>query len=174
MASWPQAAHVFEADHIVALRAAEAAGRPLLVRGDPGTGKSQLAHAAAVAAQRQFLPLVVDARTEATDMMWRFDAVARLADAHLASVPGSGAPTGLDVAAYLQPGAMWWAFNWEGALRQANAARIKVTVPKLPPRTLAGHLKRARCCWLMRSTRPRLMCPMACSRRWAMAASRSA
>ena len=133
MASWPQAAHVFEADHIVALRAAEAAGRPLLVRGDPGTGKSQLAHAAAVAAQRQFLPLVVDARTEATDMMWRFDAVARLADAHLASVPGSGAPTGLDVAAYLQPGALWWAFNWEGALQQAKAARIKVNVPKLPP-----------------------------------------
>lgn len=133
MASWPQAAHVFEPEHIVALRAAEAAGRPLLVRGDPGTGKSQLAHAAAVAARRQFLPLVVDARTEATDMMWRFDAVARLADAHLASVPGSGAPTGLDVAAYLQPGALWWAFNWVGALRQAQAARVKVSVPKAPP-----------------------------------------
>ena len=133
MASWPQAAHLFEPEHIVALRAAEAAGRPLLVRGDPGTGKSQLAHAAAVAARRQFLSLVVDARTEATDMMWRFDAVARLADAHLATVPGSGAPTGLDVAAYLQPGALWWAFDWYGALRQVKGARIKVSVPKDPP-----------------------------------------
>ena len=133
MASWPQAAHVFEPEHIVALRAAEAAGRPLLVRGDPGTGKSQLAHAAAVAARRQFLSLVVDARTEATDMMWRFDAVARLADAHLASVPGSSAPKGLDVAAYLQPGALWWAFDWGGALQQALDARVTVSVPKDPP-----------------------------------------
>lgn len=133
MASWPQAAHVFEPEHIVALRAAEAAGRPLLVRGDPGTGKSQLAHAAAVAARRQFLSLVVDARTEATDMMWRFDAVARLADAHLASVLGSGAPKGLDVARYLQPGVLWWAFDWGGALQQAQDARITISVPKAPP-----------------------------------------
>ena len=143
MASWPQAAHVFEPEHIVALRAAEAAGRPLLVRGDPGTGKSQLAHAAAVAARRQFLSLVVDARTEATDMMWRFDAVARLADAHLTSVPRSvahlesvpdlSAASGLDVAAYLQPGALWWAFDWSGAERQAQFARVKVSLPKHPP-----------------------------------------
>ena len=133
MASWPQTRHIFEPDHILALRAAEAAGRPLLVQGDPGTGKSQLAHAAAVAARRRFLPFVVDARTEATDLMWRFDAVARLADAHLASVPGSGVASGLDASVYIQPGPMWWAFNWGSAMAQVARARVKAAVPEAPP-----------------------------------------
>ena len=133
MASWPQTRHIFEPEHILALRAAEAAGRPLLVRGDPGTGKSQLAHAAAVAARRRFLPFVVDARTEATDLMWRFDAVARLADAHLASVPQSGVASGLDASAYVQPGPLWWAFDWLGARAHVAGARAKAVEPEPPP-----------------------------------------
>ena len=133
MASWPRTRHIFEPDHILALRAAEAAGRPLLVRGDPGTGKSQLAHAAAVAARRRFLPFVVDARTEATDLMWRFDAVARLADAHLASVPQSGVASGLDASAYVQPGPLWWAFDWRGARDHVARARSKTVEPEAPP-----------------------------------------
>ena len=133
MASWPASRHVFDADQIDALRAAEAAGRPLLVRGDPGTGKSQLAHAAAFAAQRLFLPFVVDARTEASDLMWRFDPVARLADAHLASVPGSGVPTGLDAARYVHPGPLWWAFNWDNAAKHLDQARVRGVAPHSPP-----------------------------------------
>lgn len=46
--SWPGSRHRFDDEQVRVLRAAEAAGRPLLVRGDPGTGKNQLAHAAAV------------------------------------------------------------------------------------------------------------------------------
>jgi MoxR-like ATPase len=133
MASWPASRHVFDAEQVEALRAAEAAGRPLLVRGEPGTGKSQLAHAAAFAARRQFLPFVVDARTEATDLMWRFDAVARLADAHLASVGGSQVAAGLDTASYVQPGPLWWAFDWNGAAAHAGRSRVKGAVPQPPP-----------------------------------------
>ena len=40
--------HVFEPDDVHAVNAALASGRPLLLRGKPGTGKSQLALAAAV------------------------------------------------------------------------------------------------------------------------------
>lgn len=133
MASWPASRHVFDAEQVDALRAAEAAGRPLLVRGDPGTGKSQLAHAAAFAARRLFLPFVVDARTEAGDLMWGFDAVARLADAHLASVPNSGVPPGLDAARYVLPGPLWWAFDWNGAAQHLAQARVRGAEPHQPP-----------------------------------------
>lgn len=129
MASWPASRHRFDDQQRNALRAAEAAGRPLLVRGDPGTGKSQLAHAAAVASGRLFLPFVVDSRTEASDLMWHYDAVARLADAHLAGVPGSQVPTGLDARYYIQPGPLWWAFNWSGALNHAAGLRVPLDSP---------------------------------------------
>ena len=43
----PEAVHIIDEDSILAVNAALATGRPLLVRGEPGTGKSQLARAAA-------------------------------------------------------------------------------------------------------------------------------
>ncbi len=107
---WPAAIHHFEPAHAAALRAAEAAGRPLLVRGLPGVGKSQLARAAAAAAQRRFVWAVIDGRTEAQDLQWRFDAVSRLADAQH--------KTGAQLPAknYISPGPLWAAFNWQGAV----------------------------------------------------------
>jgi hypothetical protein len=45
----PEQVHVFSEDEILAINAAIAARRALLVRGEPGTGKTQLAKAAAVA-----------------------------------------------------------------------------------------------------------------------------
>ena len=132
MASWPAAMHLFDDLQRNALRAAEAAGRPLLVRGDPGTGKSQLAHAAAVAAGRLFLPFVVDSRSEASDLMWHYDAVARLADAHLSGAPGANVPPGLDARHYIQPGPLWWAFSWAGAAAQAVRLRASIEPPRQP------------------------------------------
>lgn len=122
MGAWPASKHRFDEKQINALRAAEAAGRPLLVRGEPGTGKSQLAHAAAVASKRLFLSVVVDARSEASDLQWRFDAVARLADA----------PRDLDVSRYLEPGPLWWAFDWNGAAAQLKHYRPGGPSPDLP------------------------------------------
>lgn len=127
--AWPASRHCFDGEQVRALRAAEAAGRPLLVRGDPGTGKSQLAHAAAVATERLFLSVVVDARSEASDLLWRFDAVARLADAHLAAVPGSQVPQDLNPAGYIEPGPLWWAYDWSGAAKQVGQARAGGAVP---------------------------------------------
>lgn len=81
LGSWPETRHVFDKASAYALAAAEAAKRPLLVRGEPGTGKSQLARAAAVARQRLFLSVVVNSRTECQDLQWQFDAVGRLGEA---------------------------------------------------------------------------------------------
>lgn len=50
--SRPRQFHVFDGDSISAIDAALAAQRPLLVRGEPGIGKSQLARAAALQLRR--------------------------------------------------------------------------------------------------------------------------
>ncbi len=65
----PEMVHVLDAREIAAVNAALAAKRPLLVRGEPGIGKSQLARAAAKALGRAFVPHVVDARTESRDLL---------------------------------------------------------------------------------------------------------
>ncbi len=119
LGSWPESTHLFEEQHGYALMAAEAAGRPLLLRGEPGTGKSQLARAAAVATGRLFLSVVVNARTECEDLQWKFDAVARLGEAQImASVPDSERLSRLEPARFLSPGPLWWALNWHSAEAQ--------------------------------------------------------
>lgn len=131
----PEQVHVFDQREIDAIDAAIAARRPLLVRGEPGIGKSQLALAAAVALERAYVQHVVDARTESRDLLWHFDAVARLADAQL---KGALRETGeksrdelqreLAVENYLHPRVLWWAFDWNSAKHQAS----KVSMPEPP------------------------------------------
>ena len=132
----PELVHEFEDDQIRAVNAALAAGRPLLVRGEPGIGKSQLARAVAHELHRAFISQVVDSRTESRDLLWHFDAVARLADAQILGCRTLSADSGnippqvqgkflLPVADYLQPRALWWAFNWQDAEDRAKNAKLK-------------------------------------------------
>src|SRR5262249_18771928 len=81
----PEQYHLFDPESVMAIRAALAARRPLLVRGEPGVGKSQLAAAAAHVLERPLVPKVVDSRTESRDLLWEFDAIMRLADAQIAA-----------------------------------------------------------------------------------------
>lgn len=119
----PPTVHVFDGTSIDAVDAALATGRPLLVRGEPGTGKSQLARAAAFVLGRPFLSLVVDARTEARDLLYTFDAVARLARAQVQQALGAtrvaDVERNLREELFVKPGPLWWAFHWEDAARQA-------------------------------------------------------
>jgi len=104
-------AHRFEKETLHALNAALAAGRPLLVRGEPGTGKSQLARAAAMLLGRGFIWRVVDAETRAKDLFYEFDAVARLAEAQVAGkLPSAELAEVLDERRFVIPGPLWWAF----------------------------------------------------------------
>lgn len=128
--------HVFDEETIQALNAAIAAGRPLLVRGEPGIGKSQLARAAAKVLGRAYIQFVVDARTESRDLLWHFDAVERLAEAQLAGAVGEDQDAvrrRLRVENYLRPGPLWWAFDWKDAERQAEVAHAS-----LPPQRDGG------------------------------------
>lgn len=123
---WPAQAHVFDARSIHAVNAALASRRPLLLRGEPGIGKSQLARAVACRLGRPYLELVVDARTEARDLLWTYDAVARLADAQIASALGRSPDdlkVSLAVGNYVRPGPLWFALNWQAALAQLDRIR---------------------------------------------------
>lgn len=117
--------HVFEATTIDAVNAALAAGRPLLVRGEPGIGKSQLARGAAKCLERAYIQYVVDARTESRDLLWHFDAIERLAEAQLCGAlkeDPEAVRERLRVEKYLRPGPLWWAFDWKDAEKQAGLA----------------------------------------------------
>lgn len=115
----PAQRHVFEADSLDALDAALAARRPLLVYGEPGIGKSQLALAAALRFQHAYVHTVLDAHTEARELLWHHDAVARLAEAQLqGALPNANEEAlreSLKLIRYIRPGPLWWAFNWQSA-----------------------------------------------------------
>jgi MoxR-like ATPase len=135
----PEQYHLFDEDSAMAIRAALAARRPLLVRGEPGVGKTQLAAAAASVLMRPLLSRVVDSRTESRDLLWDFDAIMRLADAQIAATLFGASPWGdgqvgaesrdareqelrarLSVTNYVRPGPFWWAFDWSSATEQAR------------------------------------------------------
>jgi MoxR-like ATPase len=93
----------------LAIDLAIATGRPLLVRGEPGSGKSSLAHYVARNLHARRLEEVVTATTRVEDFLWRFDVVQRLADAQTRR---GDAP--LDDTKYVRPGVLWRAFDPDG------------------------------------------------------------
>ncbi len=98
--------HRWQQPQIDALIAAHAAQRPLLVRGEAGSGKSQMARAAARVLQSSLHKEVIHSRFEARDLLYRFDALQRLADAQAklsAKVK--------DVAGYVRRGKLWLALD---------------------------------------------------------------
>jgi MoxR-like ATPase len=118
--------HLFERTHVDAINTAMACQRPLLLTGEPGVGKTQLARAAAKALGRAYVRYTVDAKTESRDLLWQFDAVARLADAQLAQSLGwdeAKCEKKLSLANYLCPGPLWWGLNWQKAENQPKAAK---------------------------------------------------
>ena len=108
--------HVFDKNAISAVNAAIAINRPLLIWGEPGIGKSQLARAVAEKLERVFIPFVCDAHTESRDLLWSFDAVARLAEAQVQGNTESEArKQALAIENFIKPQALWWGLNWKEA-----------------------------------------------------------
>jgi MoxR-like ATPase len=138
----PEEVHVFAAEEIAAVNAALAARRALLVRGEPGIGKTQLARAAAVALGRAFVGITVDARTESRDLLWHFDAVARLAEAQRQGAGGANrnrstarTEAALAINRFVEPRVLWWGLDWRGAAAQARRAGV----PEPPSLAEACH-----------------------------------
>jgi MoxR-like ATPase len=93
----------------LAVNVALATGRPLLVRGPSGSGKSSLARSVAHHLGWRYYEAVVTSQTGAQDLLWTFDSVLRLNDALDTKIPMK------DKAEYVKPGVLWWGFNRESA-----------------------------------------------------------
>ena len=103
------ATYVATEDLRVAVNAAIALERPLLVKGEPGTGKTILAHEIAAALGRQLITWHIKSTTKAQQGLYEYDAVARLRDGQL------GEAKVADIANYIQRGKLWEAFVAEKA-----------------------------------------------------------
>jgi MoxR-like ATPase len=127
--------HIFNKEDCYALWAAYAAGRPLLVRGKPGTGKSQMARAIAEQLGWAFVSEVVRGSTELSDLHWHFDAIGRLGEAQARAGENKDTkqPDPLNPLNFLAPGAFWWAFNWQTAHDQFKKCPAHLRpMPKKP------------------------------------------
>ncbi len=91
----------------VAVNAAVLLRRPLLVKGEPGTGKTVLAHEIAKAVGAPLIEWNVKSTTKAQQGLYEYDAVARLRDGQL------GDPRVHEISNYIRKGKLWEAFTSE-------------------------------------------------------------
>ncbi len=89
----------------VAVNAAVTLRRPLLVKGEPGTGKTVLAHEIAQAIDAPLIEWNVKSTTKAQQGLYEYDAVARLRDGQL------GDERVHDISNYIKKGKLWEAFT---------------------------------------------------------------
>lgn len=127
--------HVFDEADCYALWAAYASGRPLLLRGAPGTGKSQMAKAIAEQLGWAFVSEVIQGNTELSDLHWHFDAVGRLGEAQVQAGHGDSEKLAkaLNPQHFLSPGAFWWAYDWSSAAGQYTTCKTRLrSLPESP------------------------------------------
>jgi MoxR-like ATPase len=96
--------YVADKDLMIAVNAAIRLERPLLVKGEPGTGKTELARQVAAALGLEMLEWNVKSTTKAQQGLYEYDAVSRLRDSQL----GDGRVN--DVKNYIRQGKLWQAF----------------------------------------------------------------
>ena len=89
----------------LAVNAAVTLSRPLLIKGEPGTGKTQLAQEVASALDRPLFEWHIKSTSKAQQGLYEYDAVSRLRDSQL------GDSKVQDIANYIVPGMLWRAFE---------------------------------------------------------------
>src|SRR6056297_1228954 len=97
-------AYVATDDLTVAVNAAITLERPLLVKGEPGTGKTELARQVAESLGLRMIEWNIKSTTRAHQGLYEYDAVSRLRDSQL------GDERVHDVSNYIRPGKLWQAF----------------------------------------------------------------
>ncbi|MEQ8479475.1 MAG: MoxR family ATPase [Hoeflea sp.] len=100
-------AYVADKDLTVAVNAAIRLERPLLVKGEPGTGKTELARQIAQSLGLSLIEWSVKSTTKAQQGLYEYDAVSRLRDSQL------GDDRVNDVSNYIRRGKLWEAFAAE-------------------------------------------------------------
>ncbi|GFE91454.1 ATPase AAA [Steroidobacter agaridevorans] len=97
--------YVATEDLMMAVNAAVVLGRPLLVKGEPGTGKTQLAEEVARSLNRPLYRWHIKSTTKAQQGLYEYDAVSRLRDSQL------GEAKVHDIGNYIVKGRLWEAFE---------------------------------------------------------------
>ena len=103
--------YVATPDLMLAVNAAITLQRPLLVKGEPGTGKTMLAEEVAAALKMPLLQWHIKSTTKAQQGLYEYDAVSRLRDSQLAGP--DGAEKVRDIRNYIVRGVLWQAFTAE-------------------------------------------------------------
>jgi MoxR-like ATPase len=104
-------AYVATPDLMLAVNAAITLQRPLLVKGEPGTGKTMLAEEVASALDMPLLQWHIKSTTKAQQGLYEYDAVSRLRDSQLADADGAAKVR--DIRNYIVKGVLWQAFTAE-------------------------------------------------------------
>ncbi|WP_112606740.1 AAA family ATPase [Rhizobium sp. WW22] len=97
--------YIADKDLMVAVNAAIRLERPLLVKGEPGTGKTELARQVATALGLGLIEWNVKSTTKAQQGLYEYDAVSRLRDSQLGDIRVH------DVSNYIRRGKLWQAFT---------------------------------------------------------------
>jgi MoxR-like ATPase len=100
--------YVASDDLAIAVNAAVTLQRPLLVKGEPGTGKTELARQVAASLDLPLIEWHVKSTTKAQQGLYEYDAVSRLRDSQL------GEARVHDVRNYIRKGKLWQAFDAPG------------------------------------------------------------
>jgi MoxR-like ATPase len=108
-----------------------ATGRPILLRGRSGAGKSSLARNVALRLGRRYYEEVITSKTQHSDLFWRFDLLRRFRDAGVDCLK-------LD-AEYIEPRAFWWAFNPELAANRGLRPPGRPEHPAMDPSPIHGE-----------------------------------
>ncbi len=95
-----------------AINTAITVGEPLLLTGEPGTGKTQAAYFVAHQLGVPVFHFQVKSNTTAGDLLYEFDAVRYFRDAQLARLQSEAAVQQVDKNAYVEPRPLWRAFQW--------------------------------------------------------------
>jgi MoxR-like ATPase len=103
--------YVATQDLMLSVNAAITLKRPLLVKGEPGTGKTMLAEEVAQALDMPLLQWHIKSTTKAQQGLYEYDAVSRLRDSQLSTVDGGERVK--DINNYIIKGVLWQAFTSE-------------------------------------------------------------
>lgn len=101
--------YIASEDLAIAVNAAVTLQRPLLVKGEPGTGKTELARQVAESLERPFIEWHIKSTTKAQQGLYEYDAVSRLRDSQL------GDDRVHDISNYIVRGKLWEAFTTDPA-----------------------------------------------------------